>query len=57
VPVASRGRAAGLAVQPLSPLALAHDCGAGLLLGFTNVTEAGAPDAAARIVCAIGDWL
>jgi GntR family transcriptional regulator / MocR family aminotransferase len=57
VPVACRGRAAGLAVQPLSPLALAHDCGAGLLLGFTNVTEAGAPDAAARLVCAIGDWL
>ena len=57
VPVAARAQAAGLAVQPLSPIAMEHDCGAGLLLGFTNVAEADAPDVAARLVRAIGDWL
>jgi hypothetical protein len=34
-----------------------HDCGAGLLLGFTNIAEAVAPEAATRLARAIGDWL
>ena len=55
--VAARAQAADLAIHPLSPLALEHDCGAGLLLGFTNVAEADAPDAAAELVRAIGDCL
>jgi GntR family transcriptional regulator/MocR family aminotransferase len=57
VEVAARAQAAGLAAQPLSPTAMEHGCGAGLLLGFTNITEAEAPEVAARLVRAIGDWL
>ncbi len=37
---------AGLAVTALSSLALAHDCGQGLLLSFTNIPE---PDAEAMV--------
>ncbi len=56
VRVADAARAAGLAVQALSPLAMAHDCGPGVLLGFTNIAEADAPRAAqllARAICGV----
>lgn len=39
---ARRGIAAGLAMTALSGLAIAHELGQGLLLGFTNVSEADA---------------
>ena len=37
--LARRAAAAGLAPTALSSLAMAHDCGQGLLLSFTNVPE------------------
>lgn len=45
--------AARLAPTALSSLAIAHDAGQGLLLGFTNIAEADAPALAARLAQAI----
>jgi len=44
--LARRAADAGLGPTALSSLAIAHDCGQGLLLGFTNVAE---PDAMALV--------
>jgi GntR family transcriptional regulator/MocR family aminotransferase len=44
--LARRAAEAGLGPTALSSLAIAHDCGQGLLLGFTNVAE---PDAMALV--------
>lgn len=44
---------AGLAVTALSNLAVAHDAGRGLLLGFTNVAVDDAPAMAGRLVAAL----
>lgn len=49
-----RAAAAGLAPSALSPLALAHDCGHGLLLGFANIAAEEAEATAARLAGAIG---
>jgi GntR family transcriptional regulator / MocR family aminotransferase len=48
-----RCAAAGLAPSALSPLAMAHDCGHGLLLGFTNVAAEDAAAVAARLAGAV----
>lgn len=37
--MATRIRAAGMACHSLSSRALAHDCGEGIVIGFTNVTD------------------
>ncbi len=47
--LARRAAAAGLAPAALSSLSIAHDCGQGLLLGFTNVPEEDAPELARRL--------
>jgi len=47
-------RAAGLAVESLSSRTIRHPCGEGLLLGFTNIAEADAPDICHRLERAIG---
>jgi GntR family transcriptional regulator/MocR family aminotransferase len=52
--LARRAAAAGLAPVALSSLALAHDCGQGLLLSFTNVPE-GEADAMARRLAEVID--
>lgn len=49
-----RSAAAGLAPTALSSLALAHDCGQGLLLGFTNVPEDAALGLAERLAAVAG---
>jgi GntR family transcriptional regulator/MocR family aminotransferase len=49
-----RSATAGLAPSALSSLALAHDCGHGLLLGFTNIAAGDAEAIAARLADAIG---
>lgn len=51
--LARRAAAAGLAPAPLSSLAVAHDCGQGLLLGFTNVAERDADALARRLLAAL----
>ncbi len=51
--LARRAAEAGLAPVALSSLAMAHDCGQGLLLGFTNVAEAEAPALARRLAAAL----
>jgi GntR family transcriptional regulator/MocR family aminotransferase len=51
--LARRAAAAGLAPTALSSLAIAHDCGQGLLLSFTNVPEAEAPAVVRRLAEAI----
>jgi GntR family transcriptional regulator/MocR family aminotransferase len=48
-----RAAAAGLAPTALSSLAIARDCGQGLLLGFTNVEASEAPALTARLQAAI----
>jgi hypothetical protein len=45
---------AGLAPTALSGLAMAHDCGQGLLLGFANVPATEAETVVARLLSAIG---
>ncbi|HKF64262.1 MAG TPA: PLP-dependent aminotransferase family protein [Dongiaceae bacterium] len=45
----ARALAHGLAPSPLSPCAIAQDCGQGLLLGFTNVAEEEATAMAERL--------
>ena len=47
----------GLAPAALSPVSIEHDCGQGLLLGFTNISEEHAPDAAPAVLRAIGSLL
>jgi GntR family transcriptional regulator/MocR family aminotransferase len=49
-----RSATAGLAPSALSSLALAHDCGHGLILGFTNIAAGDAEAIAARLADAIG---
>ena len=50
---ARRAWAAGLAPTALSGLAIAHEPGQGLLLGFTNVGEADAAELVERLVAAV----
>jgi GntR family transcriptional regulator/MocR family aminotransferase len=52
--LARQAAAAGLAPTALSGLAMGHDCGQGLLLGFTNVPEADAAGVAARLAAVVG---
>ncbi|HTI81488.1 MAG TPA: PLP-dependent aminotransferase family protein [Acetobacteraceae bacterium] len=49
VALSSSANAAGLAVEPLSPAAVAHACGPGFVLGFTNVPVEAAAGAARRL--------
>jgi GntR family transcriptional regulator/MocR family aminotransferase len=49
-----RAERAGLAATALSSLAMAHDCGQGLLLSFTNVAAAEADTLVARLATVIG---
>jgi GntR family transcriptional regulator/MocR family aminotransferase len=49
-----RAERAGLAATALSSLAMAHDCGQGLLLSFTNVVPAEADPLVARLATVIG---
>jgi GntR family transcriptional regulator/MocR family aminotransferase len=52
--LAKRALSAGLAPTALSGLAMAHDCGQGLLLGFANVPATEAETVVARLLSAIG---
>lgn len=52
--LARRANDAGLAVTALSGLAIAHPCGGGLLLGFTNIAVEDAPAMARRLAEALG---
>jgi GntR family transcriptional regulator/MocR family aminotransferase len=52
--LAKRAAAAGLAPLALSALAVAHDCGQGLLLGFPTIPAADADSVVARLRAAIG---
>jgi GntR family transcriptional regulator/MocR family aminotransferase len=54
VELAKLAQAAGFAVEALSRRAMTHDCGQGLLLGFTNVAEADARNVCERLRLAIG---
>jgi GntR family transcriptional regulator/MocR family aminotransferase len=54
VELAKLAKDAGLAVEPLSGRAVAHPCGQGLLLGFTNVSETDAMDLCRKLEQAIG---
>jgi GntR family transcriptional regulator / MocR family aminotransferase len=49
-----RATSAGLAPSALSPMAMAHDAGQGLLLGFTNIQAVEAKELATRLAQAIG---
>ena len=51
--LARRAAEAGLGPTALSALAIAHDCGQGLLLGFTNIAESDAMALARRLRAAI----
>jgi GntR family transcriptional regulator/MocR family aminotransferase len=55
--LAERAQAHGLAPAALSPLAIEHDGGQGLLLGFTNIPRERAPEAAEALRRAIGPVL
>jgi GntR family transcriptional regulator / MocR family aminotransferase len=55
--LARRANAAGLAPAPLSDTRVAHDCGQGLLLSFTNIAETDAPGVARALERAIGPAL
>jgi len=52
--LAKRAERAGLAATALSSLAMAHDCGQGLLLSFTNISPSEADALVARLVAVIG---
>jgi hypothetical protein len=54
VQLATLAQDAGLAVEPLLRRAVAHPCGRGLLLGFTNVNETDAMDLCRKLEQAIG---
>ena len=47
----------GLAPAALSPLSVEHDCGPGLLIGFTNIPQEHASDVARALLDAIGNRL
>lgn len=49
-----KAQAAGRAVEALSSRAIKHQCGNGLLLGFTNIAEADAINMCRRLERAIG---
>jgi GntR family transcriptional regulator/MocR family aminotransferase len=49
-----RALAAGLAPTALSGLVMAHDCGQGLLLSFTNIPDSEAGTVVARLAAAVG---
>jgi GntR family transcriptional regulator/MocR family aminotransferase len=51
--LARRAAEAGLGPAALSSLAIAHNCGQGLLLGFTNVAESDAMALVRRLGAAI----
>ncbi|MDH2381032.1 PLP-dependent aminotransferase family protein [Bradyrhizobium sp. CER78] len=51
--LAQLARADGFGAEPLSSRSLRHDCGQGLLVGFTNAAEADAPAIARRLRRAI----
>ncbi|MCC8964132.1 PLP-dependent aminotransferase family protein [Bradyrhizobium sp. Pear76] len=51
--LAQLARADGFGAEPLSNRSVQHDCGQGLLVGFTNVAEADAPAIAKRLRRAI----
>ncbi|MCC8980862.1 PLP-dependent aminotransferase family protein [Bradyrhizobium sp. 10BB] len=53
VRLAQLARADGFGAEPLSNRSVHHDCGQGLLVGFTNVAEADAPAIAKRLRRAI----
>lgn len=53
VAMARKAQADGLAATALSSLTAAHDCGYGLLLGFTNIAEADAEALVRRLAAAI----
>jgi len=55
--LARRAAAAGLAPTARSSLAVAHDCGQGLLLSFTNIPEDAAAAMAGRLAGALGDLM
>src|SRR5262249_19141910 len=57
VELANLAQAGGLAVDPLSRRAMTHDCGQGLLIGFTNVAESEARAVCERLRLAIGKRL
>jgi GntR family transcriptional regulator/MocR family aminotransferase len=57
VELASLAQACGFAVEALSRRAMTHECGQGLLLGFTNVAESDARDVCERLHLAIGSRL
>jgi GntR family transcriptional regulator/MocR family aminotransferase len=52
-----QANAAGLAPTPLSDTRVAHDCGQGLLLSFTNIAETDAPGVARALERAISPTL
>ncbi len=51
--LARRAARIGLAPTALSSLVMAHDCGQGLLLSFTNVPEEAAPNLVHRLAAAL----
>ncbi|MBN9563188.1 MAG: PLP-dependent aminotransferase family protein [Alphaproteobacteria bacterium] len=57
VELVRQANAAGLAPTPLSDTCVAHDCGQGLLLSFTNIAETDAPGVAQVLERAIGPAL
>jgi GntR family transcriptional regulator/MocR family aminotransferase len=57
VELAKIAQAHGFAVHALSSRALTHECGQGLLLGFTNVAEPDGRDLCERLRLAIGKRL
>jgi GntR family transcriptional regulator / MocR family aminotransferase len=57
IALARKARTAGLAVDALSSRAIRHRCDEGLLLGFTNIAEADAPNLCRRLERAIASDL
>jgi GntR family transcriptional regulator/MocR family aminotransferase len=57
VELANLAQASGFAVDALSRRAMTHDCGQGLLVGFTNVDESEAWSVCERLRLAIGKRL
>ncbi|WP_210190272.1 hypothetical protein [Bradyrhizobium sp. NAS96.2] len=51
--LAQLARIDGFGAEPLSSRSVRHDCGQGLLVGFTNAAEADAPAIARRLRRAI----
>ena len=57
VELAKLAQAEGFAVDALSRRAMTHECGQGLLIGFTNVAESEARAVCERLRLAIGKRL